>query len=30
MSLLTGLDVKGYVVVTYFFFSSLGLYTELA
>ena len=30
MSLLTGFDVKGYVVVTYYFFCSLGLYTEFA
>ena len=30
MSLLMGLDVKGHVVVTYYYFSSLGLYTEFA
>ena len=30
MSLLMGLDVKGHIVVTYYYFSSLGLYIEFA
>ena len=30
MSVLIGLDIKRYIVVTYYYFSSLGLYIEFA